>query len=220
MSTEPRPPRMPQAALRRPVRLTWVGLLAERICRAFWPLWSVLLVVVAVLMLGLHEALPLEALWAGLAAAAAALVWAVVFAVRRFRWPHRADADQLVVLQDEHPVDLVVQQEAGGLVGTGVGGEGEDGPRHDLAHRVLRQDVPLRPVGLAEALDRLFLRHLAGFGAGVQLFGDALGGFRKGAQLADPVVDHLRMGEVEADAGGDEQRDHRQTEHGPELGGD
>ena len=52
-----------QQRLRWPLGLTYFGLFAERVVRAFWPLWTVLLFVLAALFLGLHETMPLEAVW-------------------------------------------------------------------------------------------------------------------------------------------------------------
>ena len=78
--------------LTRPLRWTLLGLWAERLTRAFWPLWSILIATLAVLMLGLHEVLPLEALWsAGVVVILAALA-AFGWGVRRFRVPTRAEA--------------------------------------------------------------------------------------------------------------------------------
>ncbi|NBC96471.1 MAG: hypothetical protein GVY27_08975, partial [Deinococcus-Thermus bacterium] len=60
----------------RPLRLTRLGMAAERFARAFWPLWSVLFLLAAPLFFGLHESAPAEAIWAagglGLLAALAA----------------------------------------------------------------------------------------------------------------------------------------------------
>ena len=45
----------PEAALKRietPLRLTLAGLWAERLCRAFWPLWSMLIATLAFLAIG------------------------------------------------------------------------------------------------------------------------------------------------------------------------
>lgn len=78
--------------LRWQVRLTWAGLLAERVVRGFWPLWVVLLTVYAMLALGLAERLP-QVWFNGLGAAAAVL--ALGFALRGlrgFRMPTRAQA--------------------------------------------------------------------------------------------------------------------------------
>ena len=78
--------------LRRPLSLTWAGLIAERLVHAFWPLWTVLAASAAALMLGLHEILPVEAVWGAMMLAVLAIA---VFAVQggmRFHWPGRADA--------------------------------------------------------------------------------------------------------------------------------
>ncbi|MDJ0627927.1 MAG: TIGR02302 family protein [Rhodobacter sp.] len=78
--------------LRWPLRLTFWGLWAERVTRAFWPVWSVLLLVAAALMLGLHDLLPLEAVWGGAVLSILALLAALVRGVRHFRAPTRAEA--------------------------------------------------------------------------------------------------------------------------------
>jgi len=78
--------------LRRPLGLTWAGLIAERLVRAFWPLWTVLAVCAAALILGLHELLPVEIVWS---LGALAALGAVVFVLRgaiAFRWPGRQAA--------------------------------------------------------------------------------------------------------------------------------
>ena len=78
--------------LRWPLTLTWAGLIAERVSRAFWPLWSLIAAVAAGLMMGLHDVLSLEAVWFGrLAVGLAGLVCAVL-GLRQFRWPSRAEA--------------------------------------------------------------------------------------------------------------------------------
>lgn len=78
--------------LRRPVLVTRTGLVAERATRAFWPVWTVLFLILAPLMMGWHETLPLELFWGlGLAAAVALLVTAWRGA-RAFRWPSEAEA--------------------------------------------------------------------------------------------------------------------------------
>ena len=79
-------------------RLGWVlgltrfGLLAERVTRAFWPLWSLVFLVLAALMMGVQDVLPLEAVWTlGALAVLGALV-ALVVGMRGFVIPTRADA--------------------------------------------------------------------------------------------------------------------------------
>ncbi len=78
--------------LRRPLSLTWAGLIAERLVRAFWPFWTVLAASAAALMLGLHEVLPVEVVWVTLMLAGLALVVFAGFGIARFRWPRRAEA--------------------------------------------------------------------------------------------------------------------------------
>ncbi|MDP2084936.1 MAG: DUF4175 domain-containing protein [Gemmobacter sp.] len=78
--------------LRWQVRLTWAGLWAERLTRAFWPVWTVLLAVYAVLALGLAERLP-QVWFTGLAAAAAVLALGFAWkGARGFHRPLRAEA--------------------------------------------------------------------------------------------------------------------------------
>lgn len=78
--------------LRWPVRLTHVGLLSERITRAFWPLWSIVFVAFSAVMLGLHEYLSVELTWVVLVALPLALVVALIAGLRRFSWPTLAEA--------------------------------------------------------------------------------------------------------------------------------
>lgn len=80
--------------LRRPLWLTRMGMIAEGIVRSIWPLMAVLLLALAAAMMGAHEALPIEGIWAALGLAAAIGVWALVYAVRRWSWPSGADAMQ------------------------------------------------------------------------------------------------------------------------------
>ncbi|WP_163849004.1 TIGR02302 family protein [Pseudooceanicola aestuarii] len=78
--------------LRLPLFLTRTGMLAERLARCFWPLWSLSLVVLALLMLGVQDASSVELVWGlGALILAAAIVF-VVRGARRFRWPRRVEA--------------------------------------------------------------------------------------------------------------------------------
>ena len=79
-------------SLRWPVRLTWLGMFAERAALALWPLMTVALVVLAVLMLGLHEWTNVETVWAGGVLAAVAAIGALGFALYHFRLPSRQQA--------------------------------------------------------------------------------------------------------------------------------
>lgn len=101
--------------LRWPLRLTRAGLAAERAWRAFWPLATVVMAVLAALMLGAQDVLPLEAAWAlGTAALGAALA-ALIRGVLRFRWPMRAEAlARLDASLPGHPVSAVLDAQAVG----------------------------------------------------------------------------------------------------------
>ena len=90
-------------SLRWPLRLTFAGILAEHVVRAFWPFWALVLVVLAALMLGLQDMLPLEAFWAILVAVVLGGIATLVFAGRRFHWPTKdeaADVLPVVPFQD------------------------------------------------------------------------------------------------------------------------
>ena len=78
--------------LRRPLTLTRTGMVAERISRAFWPLWTICLATLAVLMLGVQDVLPLEVAWALSLGVIVGALWALWHGIRRFRWPSEADA--------------------------------------------------------------------------------------------------------------------------------
>ncbi len=78
--------------LKWPVRATRLGMVAEEVVRAFWPLWTVVFVVLSPLMFGWQDWLPLEAFWILAVLSGAALLAALVWGVRRFRMPPRAAA--------------------------------------------------------------------------------------------------------------------------------
>ena len=77
--------------IRWQIRLTYLGFLAERLWTSFWPFVSVLLGVMGVLMLGLQDELPLEAVWVVAVLALIGGVGSLVWGVLRFRAPRRAD---------------------------------------------------------------------------------------------------------------------------------
>ncbi|WP_411723764.1 DUF4175 domain-containing protein [Loktanella salsilacus] len=76
----------------RPVALTRMGLLAERATRAFWPLWSVLFVILTPLMFGFQDRMSLEVFWGLSLIAALAVGAALVRGLRMFRWPSKDEA--------------------------------------------------------------------------------------------------------------------------------
>ena len=66
--------------------------MAERAVRCFWPLWSVVFLILAPLMFGWQDLLSLEAFWALAVLAILAVLAAIVWGLRRFRWPAKAEA--------------------------------------------------------------------------------------------------------------------------------
>lgn len=78
--------------IKTPLRLTLAGLWAERLARAFWPLWSLTIAVIAALAFGAQDHLPLDAFWTVSVALVLGLIAAAVWGGRRFRRPLRAEA--------------------------------------------------------------------------------------------------------------------------------
>lgn len=78
--------------LRFPLNLTRVGMVAERLTRAFWPFWSILFVALAALAFNAHEVLPLELVWTGAVLALGFGGWAFVHGILRFQWPSQDEA--------------------------------------------------------------------------------------------------------------------------------
>lgn len=85
----------PSDALKRitvPLRLTQAGLWAERLTRAFWPVSTILLSVLAVLAFGLQDMVAVELVWGVGLCAAFGLAFALWRGLRLFHAPTRAEA--------------------------------------------------------------------------------------------------------------------------------
>ena len=78
--------------LRRPLRFTRLGMIAETAVRSLWPLMAVVMSALAAAMLGLHEMLPIQGLWAIVGLTAGTALWAIVYVVRYWDWPTKTDA--------------------------------------------------------------------------------------------------------------------------------
>lgn len=81
-----------ERSIRWPLRLTRAGLVAERITRAFWPVWTLAFAAIAAVGLGFQDWAGLELFWTAALALPLGLVWALARGVRRFRWPSRDEA--------------------------------------------------------------------------------------------------------------------------------
>lgn len=80
------------ARIARPLAMTRAGMVAERLARSFWPFWSVVILTLGLLMLGLHDLIRVEIVWAaGGVLAVLALVF-LGYGLWTFRWPRRAEA--------------------------------------------------------------------------------------------------------------------------------
>lgn len=80
------------AFLSRPLKLTLLGLWAERLTRAFWPLWTLALLVLSALAFGLQDVLPIEAVWTGMVGAVLGIAATAWRGTRTFRRPTAAEA--------------------------------------------------------------------------------------------------------------------------------
>ena len=77
------------AGLGWPLRLTRLGLIAERITRSFWPVWSILLAAIAIDAFDLQAALPRVVAWTGLRLILAGRLWGLLSGISRPRAPSR-----------------------------------------------------------------------------------------------------------------------------------
>ncbi len=99
--------------LRRPLTLTWAGLIAERVVRAFWQLWTVVAVVGTAVLTGLPWAFSFEVVWGGILLAAMALIAAAIWGARQFRWPRRAEAiARMDAVLPGHPLAALADAQA------------------------------------------------------------------------------------------------------------
>ncbi len=78
--------------LRRPLWITRAGMIAEQIVRAFWPLWSVLLLFFVILSFGWHTQVPVEGFWLGAVALLAGFAFGLWYVKRHFSWVSHDDA--------------------------------------------------------------------------------------------------------------------------------
>ena len=102
--------------LRWPLRLTRVGLIAEQGLRCFWLLLSVLMVASAAIMLGLHDSLAVEVVWGTAVASILAALGALIYGVRVFHWPSRAEAlARLDATLPGRPIQALLDEQAIGM---------------------------------------------------------------------------------------------------------
>ncbi|MDP3262282.1 MAG: TIGR02302 family protein [Tabrizicola sp.] len=143
-----------------PMRLTLFGLWAERLARAFWPLWSLLLATVAALAFGVQDFGPL--LWVQIAGAVIALAAVALLAVglRRFRRPTPGDAlDRLDATMPGRPIAALTDTQA---IGTDDPASLAVWQAHkDRMAKRAAQAQPVRPDLRLSSRDPFSLRYVA-----------------------------------------------------------
>ncbi len=82
----------PLLGIQNTLRLTRLGMVAERLSKAFWPLWSVVIFALACLMFGLADTLPQNVVFALAGLIAVGVLGALVYGARKFSWPTRSQA--------------------------------------------------------------------------------------------------------------------------------
>ncbi|MFU1478752.1 TIGR02302 family protein [Roseovarius sp. C7] len=111
-------PDLPETVTRRlrlPLALTWVGVLAERLARRFWPFWSLCAVIMGALMLGVQDVFSLELLWTLLVGSALAGLGLAIWGAWGFRWPRKSEAlARMDAILPQRPLAALADQQAVG----------------------------------------------------------------------------------------------------------
>ncbi|WP_367647310.1 TIGR02302 family protein [Ruegeria arenilitoris] len=140
--------------------LTRTGMLAEQVMRAFWPFLSIAALIMAALLLGLHDLVGVETVWIIGTASILALTVALVWGARRFRFPTRTQA--LVRLDETlpgRPIQALLDDQA-------IGAMDEDSRALWQAHQArmaarAAQAGPVKPDLNLAARDPYALRYAA-----------------------------------------------------------
>ncbi|MCA0846443.1 TIGR02302 family protein [Salipiger thiooxidans] len=115
---QPRPDIL--SPIKWPLRLTLWGMAAERITRAFWPLWSLLIATLGLLMLGVQDMVAVEWVWVSTVVLLGAVGWAVWRGVRMLHWPRRSEAvARLDGTMRGNPIQAALDDQAIGSADTG-----------------------------------------------------------------------------------------------------
>ncbi|MFT6533163.1 MAG: hypothetical protein ACJASC_002724 [Limimaricola cinnabarinus] len=135
-------------------------MVAERLLRAFWPLWTVIALALAPLIAGWQDRLPVEAFWGWGVLAILGALGGLGWGLWRFRWPSRAAAiDRLDRSLPGRPVSALTDAQA-----TGRGDVGAEAlwAAHLARMRARSEDAPAaRPDLRLAARDPFGLRYIA-----------------------------------------------------------
>lgn len=114
--TEPMPPK--DGALKRliwPLRLTRLGMMAERAALAFWPVWTAVFLVLAALAFGAGSLLPGIYAWIALGIACLIILGLLVVGLTRYRTPSHQDAlERLDATMPGRPITTLLDTPAVG----------------------------------------------------------------------------------------------------------
>ncbi len=135
-------------------------MVAERLLRAFWPLWCVVALALAPLIAGWQDRLPIEAFWGWAVLAILGALAGLGWGLWRFRWPSRAAAiDRLDRSLPGRPVSALSDAQA-----TGRGDAGAEAlwAAHLARMRARSEGAPAaRPNLRLAARDPFGLRYIA-----------------------------------------------------------
>lgn len=96
-----------------PLRLTRAAMVAERVTRAFWPVWTIAMLALALFAFGFAAAAPPLAVLIALGVIGVALAAAIGRAIMRFRMPTRAEAlARLDATLPGRPISALLDQPA------------------------------------------------------------------------------------------------------------
>ncbi len=113
MSKQNQPDTRALTGLAWPLRLTRLGMVAERATQAFWPFWTVCMLAIALVMLGVQDFISPRAGMGVMALFGAAAIWALIYAARLFRWPNAAEAvERLDNTLPGHPITQLTDTQA------------------------------------------------------------------------------------------------------------
>ena len=98
-----------------PLRLTRLGMVAERFVRAFWPVWTLAFVVFAALAFGAGSLASPTVVWSVLAVVSLAAAVLIILGIRRFKMPTHADAlERLDATMPGRPITTLLDTPAVG----------------------------------------------------------------------------------------------------------
>ncbi|MEP2783399.1 MAG: TIGR02302 family protein [Pseudoruegeria sp.] len=180
--------RSTQQALRAvnwPLRLTRWGMLAERITRAFWPVWSLLFVALGAVMLGLQDDLSLEVAWVALMVFGLSGLAFIYRGLHQFHWPTRGEAQmRLDATLPGRPISTLQDSQA---IGAGDPASEAIWAVHRARMMVRLQDAkPVQPNLRMAKRDPYALRYMALL---VLMVGVLFGSFLRVGDLQDLAVD-------------------------------